>query len=398
VAWGAAGGISAAPAARSGTGAPDAYARQTAADRPGIAQPVPARPVPTQPWNRILAAALVLLAILLGAWEAYWRSTGVTPGIRNSDGLWAQQRRRIDAGEGNATVVIGDSRLLFDFQLPVWEKLSGERAIQLSLEGTSPFFALEDLAADEHFTGRLLVGLAPLNLLRNGGTRAGVLAYTRRESPSQRIGQWLSMHLLEPYLAFDDPDLALQAVLERQAWPPRPGLTPFPAVRKLAVTEADRNSYLWSKIESDPDYRALVRRFWQGRRFGTLPLPVESQPPEKWPALIDEQIAGAARAVAKLRARGVRVVFVRPPSGGLYLEEEERDLPRERTFEPLLAATGAPGIHFQDYPELQGLEPPEWSHLSRADAERFTAALYAILERTRWEPKPAGSGSAARQP
>jgi hypothetical protein len=102
--------------------------------------------------------------------------------------------------------------------------------------------------------------------------------------------------------------------------------------------------------------------------------------------------------VAKLRARGVKVVFVRPPSAGPYLEAEERELPRAATFDALLVATGAPGIHFQDYPELQEFELPEWSHLSEPDAERFTAALYAILERTRWEPRPPAPALAPRQP
>jgi hypothetical protein len=398
VAWPAAGDPSALSTRRSGAAEPDAYARQTAADRPGVAQPVPVRPVPARPLNRILPAALVLLAILLGAWEAYWRAFGVTPGIRNSDGLWARERRRIDAGEGNATVLIGDSRLLFDLQLPVWEKLSGERPIQLSLEGTSPFFALEDLAVDEHFTGRLLVGLAPLSLLRNGGARASVLPYTRHESPSQRIGQWLSMRLLEPYLAFDDPDFALQTVLERQAWPRRPGVTAAVPVRKISITEAERNTHLWSKVQTDPDYRAMARSTWQQRHWGILALPPELQPHGQWPPLIQAQIASAVRAVAKLRARGVKVVFVRPPSAGPYLEAEERELPRAATFDALLVATGAPGIHFQDYPELQEFELPEWSHLSEPDAERFTAALYAILERTRWEPRPPAPALAPRQP
>jgi hypothetical protein len=38
-------------------------------------------------------------------------------------------------------------------------------------------------------------------------------------------------------------------------------------------------------------------------------------------------------------------------------------------------------VHFQDYPELQGLWLPEWSHLAARDAARFTEALYAIVER-----------------
>ena len=76
----------------------DIYARQTAADRPGVAQPVPVRPLPVQPWGKILAFAVVLFALMLAGWEWHWRAFGATPGIRNTDGLWAIQRRRIDNG------------------------------------------------------------------------------------------------------------------------------------------------------------------------------------------------------------------------------------------------------------------------------------------------------------
>jgi len=106
---------------------PDSYARQTAADRPGVAQPVPLRPVPVQPWGRILIGVVVLLVLLVAGWEEYWRAYGVRPSIANTYGLWAIQRRRIDAGEGDATVLAGASRLYFDIQLPVWERLDGRR-------------------------------------------------------------------------------------------------------------------------------------------------------------------------------------------------------------------------------------------------------------------------------
>src|SRR5579871_2380331 len=95
---------------------PGGYERETAADRPGVAQPVPQRPIPQQPWGRIAFGAVVLFALLLGGWEMYWRSFGATPGTRNTENLWAIQRRRIDAGEGGATVLVGSSRVYFDLQ------------------------------------------------------------------------------------------------------------------------------------------------------------------------------------------------------------------------------------------------------------------------------------------
>jgi hypothetical protein len=36
-------------------------------------------------------------------------------------------------------------------------------------------------------------------------------------------------------------------------------------------------------------------------------------------------------------------------------------------------------IHFEDFPALGAYQPPEWSHLSREDAVRFTRALVPIL-------------------
>lgn len=373
----------------SSDGAPDRYARQTAADRPGIAQPVPVRPVPEQSWGRIALGAALILVLLLSGWEAYWRSYGVRPGIANDSGLWAIQRRRIDAGEGDATVIVGSSRLLFDIQLPAWERLADRRPIQLAFEGTSPLVFVEDLAADPHFTGRLIIGVDPQVFFRGpGGLHVDAIAYTRKESPSQRIGQWLSMHLIEPYLAFDDPDFALQTVLARQPWPPRPGRLWLPAVRKLSVHEADRNTYLWSKVESDPQYREQARSIWHQRIQ-----PQTDPPPEELRQTVHEQIERAARAVAKLRARGARVLFLRSPSDGEYLAYERRLYPRARTWDALLAASGAPGVHFEDYPELQGYYLPEWSHMTRAEAERYTGALYAVIQRDFWGPQAAASSA-----
>jgi hypothetical protein len=364
------------------TDSADRYARETASDRPGVAQPVPVRPVPEQPWRRILLGVLVLLALLLGAWEWYWRDFGVRPSISNTYGLWAIQRRRIDAGEGDATVLLGASRMYFDVQLPVWERLDGRRPIQLSFEGTSPLTAVEDLAADRNFTGRILIAVEPDLFFSGFEYRAGVIRYARQESPSQRIGQWLSMHLIEPFFAFDDPDYALQTVLARQAWPARPGKLWRIDVRKLHETEADRNSYLWSKLETDPAYRELARRIWR-QDFQ----PSEDDPPPEEAARVErEQIDRMAKAVAKLRSRGVKVLFVRMPSDGEYLEYENRMYPRARTWEKLLAATGAPGIHFEDYPQLQGYYLPEWSHMTLPEGERFTAALHQIVMEEFWGP------------
>ena len=363
------------------------YARVTAADRPGVAQPVPLREVPAQPWGRVAVGALLLFAVLIAGWEYYWRAFGVTPATRNSDGLWAMQRRRIGNGEGDATVLVGSSRMYFDLQLDVWEKLDGKRPIQLAFEGTSPMTFLEDLAADAKFTGRLLIGVAPELFFSGFAYRGGALKYYQKESPSQRVGQWLSMHVIEPYFAFYDADFALATVLKRQNWPARGGKPEHLSVRKLSVSAPDRNTHLWDKVENDPDYQALARRIWlQDFQPGD-----DDPPPEKMQKTMGEQIDRAVAAVIKLRERGVKVLFVRPPSTGPYLEFDNKLFPRASSWDVLLAKSGAQGIHFEDYPELQGFELPEWSHIKHADAQKFTAALHQIIARDFWPPQTAAA-------
>ena len=349
--------------------------RLTAADRPGEAQPVPQRPVPDRPFGRMLLAALVLAAAMIGAWEWHWRSPGAAPSYRDDEALWAIQRRRIDHGEGSATVLAGASRTFFDVQLSVWEKLTGRRPIQLALDGTSPIAIVEDLADDPHFTGRLLIGIAPDIFFSGFEFQGGRPQYTRNESPSQRVGKWLSMHTIEPSFAFYDDDFALFTVLRRQPWRDRAGKPQRLQVRKLQVVEADRNSFMWERLETDAAYRDLARRTW-AQNFD---VPKDPKAIASAAHTRDGEIDRMARAVGKLRARGVFVLFVREMSAGAYLDFENEAFPRAATWDVLLEKTGAPGIYFADYPQFSHFELPEWSHMSKSSAQAYTAELVRFL-------------------
>src|SRR5260221_13015945 len=75
-------------------GAPEPLAtRLTAADRPGVAQPVPERPVPDRPWGKTLLAATALALLLCGGGGGDWRDYGVTPGSRDDNAPWGLPRR-----------------------------------------------------------------------------------------------------------------------------------------------------------------------------------------------------------------------------------------------------------------------------------------------------------------
>jgi len=347
--------------------------RLTASDRPGVAQPVPERDIPDRPWRGIFFGALATFVILVAAWELYWRAYGVYPAVAGSKGLWATQRRRV---ADHHTIITGSSRMLFDIDLDTWQRFSGERPLQLAIEGTTPLPVLEDLLKDPAMRDkRVLIGVAP-DLFFTGFAYVGEnITYAQKETPAQRVAQWVSSHAVEPYLAFYDDDFALPTVLARQAWPVREGLGGT-RVRKLRTSDLDRNTKMWSKVENDPEYRALARSIW-AEDFA----PMKPEQRAEMDKTVTAQIDRAVKIVEQLRARKCEVIFVRPPSVDDYLAFEDRDFPRASTWDVLLARTGAPGIHFKDHAELQGYELPEWSHLAAREKPRFTEALYKIVEK-----------------
>ena len=86
------------------------------------------------------------------------------------------------------------------------------------------------------------------------------------------------------------------------------------------------------------------------------------------------------KAVAKIKARGGQVIFVRPPSSGGYQKAEEIVYPRDEYWDKFLAYTKTPGVYYADYPETANFVCPEWSHLSPTDAIIYTKNLARILQ------------------
>jgi hypothetical protein len=330
------------------------------------------RPVPDRPWPAILGAVVLATAALTVAWELYWREVGfVSRDYVDTPSLWATQRRR---ATGDRTVLIGSSRTYFDINLRAWaEETDGPRPIQLALVGTSPRGILTELANDSTMKGLVVVGVTPGIFFR---TRLGYLGHfperAARESPSEWLGQRLFM-AMERVFAFIDWDTQLGTILERQPLPLREGMSLSRAVRKVSRTRADRQAWLEPRILRDSAYRRLVQDIWMDRNDGPR------RPPSPPPDSVTAMIAELDRDIGRIRARGGDVAFVRFPSSGGFLAAETRDLPRARYWDRLARELDVVAIHYEDYPALSGYDTPEWSHLSRDDAERFTRALVPIL-------------------
>ena len=88
------------------------------------------RTIPDLPWRRLAFTAALLTFIAAVAWEVRARAWGYAPSLNDTSDLWADWREKV---QPNSTVIIGDSRALFDTDLDVLEQGLGQRPVQLAL-------------------------------------------------------------------------------------------------------------------------------------------------------------------------------------------------------------------------------------------------------------------------
>ena len=147
--------------------------------------------------------------------------------------------------------------------------------------------------------------------------------------------------------------------------------SPYGEVWKIATMADERQTALWGRIETDTFLRDHARSVWTQRRPNSG-VPVA-------PDVIARTQDATREAVKAIRARGGDVVFVRPPSSPQLRVLEDARIPRPAGWDALIAVADVRGVHFDDYPSMQGLDIPEWSHLSRACASVFTDAYVRAL-------------------
>ena len=369
-------------------GALPAGLRQTAANRPGQAQPVPTRDIPLRPWTRMGIAAFVAVALALTGWEIQMRRMQLHAGdIGDSPQAWAEARRAADFAP---VAIIGDSRILFDTDQDRFQALTGVRPVQVAHVGTNARALLEHFANDPNFHGLLIVGLAEtmyfgMPVIGLGGT--AVHNYDKNDKPAQLSGLWID-RWLQKYVAFMDSEYRLSRMVSEFDTGWRKGVdSPYEDVWKLSETYPGRQYRMWNRILTDPYLRGHARHAWNG--FKGPPVPA---------AVAKKVIARSAEAVRRIRARGGDVIFVRPPSAPQLRVNEEQRIPRSRGWDMLLTGTRARGIHFEDLSQARHLLIPEWSHLSGKCATVYTDAyeprLVVLTPRLRMRagaPPPLGS-------
>jgi hypothetical protein len=342
------------------------------------------RPIPQAPWRGI-ATVVVLIVVAAGSgWELYCRSIGYGPTLNDNEDLWTSARRRV---KPESIVSIGDSRGWFDLDLDELQKGLGKRPVQLAMGGGCAYPVLADLANDEKFHGTIICSVVPRLFVAPPGTppmeraeKAVRRAHT--QTPAQRVSQYLAIPLEEHVAFLKQEELTLDDLLKRLPIPNRPYAMVSPRIPPYFGTlDRERRARMIEECARPGKLQSTIQQIWLP--LFTPPSPSTYIPKEefakKMGEAIEQRFHDVAAAVQKLRSRGGKIVFVRLPHSGGLKALEDRETPRAAVWDRVIKDTAAPGIYYEDFPELAGFNCPEWSHLSAGDSVEFSKRLIPHL-------------------
>lgn len=331
-------------------------------------------------WS-LLVAGLTCVAATL-SWECYWRNQGMYPTLDDNKERWAVIRHKLEHHGPEDVVLIGSSRVLFDIQLDEWEKVTGRRPLQLAAAGSSPLPILRDIVDNSSFRGTLLVGVTPglfFSTLEEDKMpirrSQGKVDYYKKRTWAQRLNHALSIPLQQHLVLMSgheeewDDDIDLRSLLRRVQIGNRTGEKTPPPFRHFGDMALDRNTTLSDRTVNDTAFAASIQRVW-----------VFFNEPER-PASREATTDFFLRYAKKFEARGGRIILLRCPSSGKLRALEHQRFSRATFWDELVRQAGCPAYHFEDDPQLNRLDPPEWSHLSARDARSFTRHLASQMMR-----------------
>ncbi|MDB4953086.1 MAG: hypothetical protein JWO36_655, partial [Myxococcales bacterium] len=317
-------------------------------------------------WAKSWLLAVASTAIILVSYERYCRQLGYVPSIAESADQWVNRWERSTDGPA---VLLGNSRCLAalrpEYLAPLF---GGHPPAQLCTVGINPLPVLAYLIDHTRFSGTVIVDIVPGSVF----SRSGVGAWD----------EW--RHRLEDRPVYAGLEQYFVATFQSRAssliHPAAPlvwlrtlrGITPPWVVHQSEAVRADG---AWIPVD-DQEYE---KKLWSTG----VPWPemVKADHENLWSDReLDQQLATTRRAVATLKARGGRVIFLRLPVSGTTKEAEDKYFPRAQYWDRWIEALGGTGIHFADYPSLQAFSQPDESHIELAMAPEFTRRLELILE------------------
>lgn len=322
-----------------------------------------------------ILTVIVVLAFFVSL-ELYLRSKGAVTGYDDGPELWAHSREMAYEPADKATVFTGSSRIKYDLDIPTWEKLTGNHAIQLAMVASSPRLFLTDLADDPKFKGKLVVDVTEVLFFSHRGNSypEEFISYYKKRTPAQRASFVLDKPVESRLVFLNEGHYAINALLGRLHISDRPGIYPFLDFPSgFDPVMYNRQDIMTPEFVADTNQHNQVKAIWGLLKNDPTP-PMSGKD-------LDSVMLSVKNDVNKIRARGGEVIFTRTPSTGFFWMAEQHMYPRKAYWDRLLAETGCKGIYFGDYPTLAKLDCPEFSHLSQPSAVIYTTNLVNILEK-----------------
>jgi hypothetical protein len=343
---------------------------------------IPYRDIPEKPWFGIFIIAMCLMVVMIIRWEMLARDMEHTAGTYQTgfDHMWAVERRKLDKVHDIKVVIVGSSRILWGIDMAIMAEHIGSKPLQLALPGTGPALFVEDIVNNTDFNGLLLVGVAPFlfNRMDEGFFGKGALNAYHKQSPANYSGAVLH-NFISDYFAFLDEAFGLTQLLNHyQTLPYRVGSKKLKNDGwKLGNVYQDRLTEMWAPVEQAGGFdNVQVTNFWSGGLARTPPTP------EEMAKMVTTSSDFYGPLLAKLRARGGDMVFLRLPSSGDYLKFDLKSDYYGRVWQPTIQALDIVGINAMEHEALStGLDTPEWSHLTRASQDEFSHLITDHINR-----------------
>ncbi len=328
--------------------------------------------------------ALILSILSLTGWEMYWRSKGKVPTVQDDNAIWATTRAKVNNLTNEDFVFTGSSRVHFDLQLDQWEAYTGKRPIQLAMGGASPLPIFRDVVRNTNFTGTIVVGVTPPLFFSTTFPQAPPISgpqekvdYYKDRTYAQRFNHWLSMPLQHNFVfvhSYEDMiagNFDLRSLLETITIGNRTGNPKIPPFYEFGEFSEERNVRMLERMTKDPDFAKTVIDIWMFCLKGNAGMP----PPDK-----ESTMAFFMEDAEIFKKRGGKIILLRAPSSNEFRAIEAKITPRTNFWDELVISSELPAYHFEDYKQLQGLNLPEWSHLSAEAADFYTLEILKILE------------------
>jgi len=315
-------------------------------------------------WLLVLAIGLAALT----GYEYFLASRGFIASIENNKDLWSLYRGKI-TDKKNALVIVGASRSQLDINIPYLKaKLDKHDITQLSINGQYPVATLRAIAADEDFSGTLIVSLSAQALesrYLEMQTEHNQY-YADQSTLNKSLDAYLSAFLQSKF-RFLHPLLGIRDLVD------------FYAVNKkfkdVFYTAANIDQSV-SADYSKTDIAALLMHFVTDKESNYKNEPPSE--PNTWVQNI-ELLQGYTKLIEK---RGGRVALVRfPTDKGHWLLDEEY-YPRGQYWDLIERHSDIATVHFNDVAGLKQIDLPDSSHVDQKDTNEFTELLFSHLIET----------------